>query len=119
MAKNLVVTITGYAGEIKQGKTGAYVVIPVPVNKKNDAGDWEVVEKHYFNIALDAGHSVEKDGFYEVTGELRISKWTNDKNEVVFSFWVSKASFKSLAKGGNPNAARTNLEAFGAVEAPF
>ena len=31
MAKNLVVTVTGYAGELKQGKTGAYVVIPVPV----------------------------------------------------------------------------------------
>jgi len=119
MAKNLVVTITGYAGEIKQGKSGEYVVVPVPVVRKTDAGEWETVEKHYFNIALDAGHSVEKDGFYEVTGELRISKWTNDKNEVVVSFWVSKASFKSLAKGGNPNAGRTNLEAFGAVEAPF
>ena len=27
MAKNLIVTITGYAGEIKQGKAGAYVVL--------------------------------------------------------------------------------------------
>jgi hypothetical protein len=119
MAKNLVVTVTGYAGELKQGKTGAYVVIPVPVNKKNDAGEWEVVEKHYFNIALDPMHQVEKDGFYEVTGELRISKWTNDKGEVQVSFWVSKAVFKPLAKAGNP-AGRTNLESFGATEiAPF
>lgn len=120
MAKNLLVTITGYAGEIKQGKAGEYVVIPVPVNRKNDAGEWETVEKHYFNIALDAGHNISKDSFYEVTGELRISKWQNDKGEVQVSFWVSKAQFKSLAKGGNPNAGRANLEAFGASEiAPF
>lgn len=117
MAKNLIVTITGYAGEIKQGKAGEFVVVPVPVNRKNDAGEWEVAEKHYFNIALESGHSVEKDQFYEVTGELRISKWTNDKGELQVSFWVSKAQFKVLAqvnKGG-----RQNLEAFGAVEAPF
>jgi hypothetical protein len=95
------------------------VVVPVPVVRKTDAGEWETVEKHYFNIALDSGHSVEKDGFYEVTGELRISKWQNDKGEVVVSFWVSKAQFRSLAKPGNP-AGRTNLEAFGASEiAPF
>lgn len=119
MAKNLVVTITGYAGEIKQGKAGEYVVVPVPVNRKNDAGAWEVVEKHYFNIALEPGHSVEKDQFYEVTGELRISKWTNDKDEVQVSFWVSKAQFKKLATVNN-GGGRQNLEAFGAQEiAPF
>ena len=120
MAKNLVVTITGYAGEIKSGKSGEYVVVPVPVNRKTDAGEWETVETHYFNIALESGHNIAKDNFYEVTGELRISKWTNDKDEVVVSFWVSKAVFKPLAKAGNPNAGRQNLEAFGAAEiAPF
>lgn len=121
MAKNLLVTITGYAGEIKQGKNGGeYVVVPVPVNRKNDAGEWEVVEKHYFNVSLDAGQVVQKDGFYEVTGELRLSKWTNDKGEVQVSLWVSKAQFKPLAKAGNPNGGRQNLEAFGAQEiAPF
>lgn len=120
MAKNLLATITGYAGEIKQGKAGEYVVVPVPVNRKNDAGEWEVVEKHYFNIALEPGHSVQKDGFYEVSGELRISKWQNDKGETQVSFWLSKAVFKPLAKAGNPSAGRANLEAFGAQEiAPF
>lgn len=120
MAKNLIITITGYAGEIKQGKSGEYVVVPVPVNRKNDGGEWEVVEKHYFNIALEPGHIVVKDGFYEVTGELRISKWTNDKDEVQISFWVGKAVFTPLARAGNPSAGRQNLEAFGASEiAPF
>ena len=120
MAKNLVVTITGYAGEIKQGKAGEYVVVPVPVNRKNDAGAWEVVEKHYFNIALESGHSVEKDQFYEVVGELRISKWQNDKGETQVSFWVSKAQFKKLAQVSKGDGGRANLEAFGAQEiAPF
>jgi len=120
MAKNLLVTITGYAGEIKNGKAGDYVVVPVPVNRKNDKGEWEVAEKHYFNISLDAGHSVEKDQFYEVTGELRISKWTNDKDEVQVSFWVSKAQFKQIAQIQRGAGGRQNLEAFGAQEiAPF
>lgn len=119
MAKNLIVTITGYAGDLKQGKAGEYVVVPVPVNRKNDAGEWEVVEKHYFNIALEPGHDVVKDQFYEVTGELRISKWTNDKGEVQVSFWVSKAQFKKLATVSKGDGGRANLEAFGAVEAPF
>lgn len=121
MAKNLIVTITGYAGETKVDKLGgSYVTVPVPVNKKNTDGEWEVVEKHYFNVALDADQRVEKDGFYEITGELRISKWTNDKSEPQISFWISKAQIKPLAKAGNPNAGRANLEAFGAAEiAPF
>ena len=120
MAKNLIVTITGYAGEIKQGKAGEYVVVPVPVNRKNDAGQWEVVEKHYFNISLEPGHDVAKDQFYEVTGELRLSKWTNDKGEVQISLWVSKAQFKKLATVNKGDGGRANLEAFGAQEiAPF
>ena len=121
MAKNLFVTITGYAGETRQTKSGAsYVVVPVPVPRRNDAGEYEVAEKHYFNIWLDSTHSVQKDGFYEVTGELKLSKFTNDKGELQVSFWVSNAVFKSLAKAGNPNAGRENLEAFGASEiAPF
>lgn len=123
MAKNLLATITGYAGEIKQGKAGEYVVVPVPVNKKNDAGEWEVVEKHYFNIALEPGHSIERDQFYKVTGELRISKWQNDKGETQVSFWLSKAEFEKLAtvsRTGNQQGSRSNLEAFGTQEiAPF
>jgi hypothetical protein len=120
MAKNLIVTITGYAGEIKQGKAGEYVVVPVPVNRKNDAGQWEVAEKHYFNIALEPGHDVAKDQFYEVTGELRLSKWTNDKGEVQVSLWVSKAKFTKLAIVSKGDGGRANLEAFGAQEiAPF
>lgn len=118
MAKNLLVTITGYAGEIKQGKSGQYVVIPVPVNRKNDAGEWEVAEKHYFNVSVD-GQDVVRDQFYEVTGELRISKWTNDKGELQLSLWVSKAQFKKLASVAKSGGARENLETFGAVEAPF
>lgn len=120
MAKNLFVTLTGYAGETKQTKAGgSYVTVPVPVVKRKDSGEYEVVEKHYFNIFLDEGVTVQKDGFYEVTGELRISKFTNDKGELAISFWVNNAVFKSLAQPGNP-AGRTNLEAFGASEiAPF
>jgi hypothetical protein len=121
MAKNLFVTLTGYAGETKQTKAGgSYVTVPVPVVKRLESGEYEVLEKHYFNIFLDEGVSVEKDGFFEITGELRISKYTNDKDELVVTFWVNNAAFKSLAKPGNPNAGRTNLEAFGAAEiAPF
>jgi len=124
MAKNLIVTITGYAGEIKTDKLGgSYVTIPVPVNKKNAEGEWEVIDKHYFNVALDgAVHlpgDVQKDQFYEVTGELRLSKWTNDKGELQVSLWVSKAQFKKLATVAKSDGGRQNLEAFGAVEAPF
>lgn len=123
MAKNLLATITGYAGEIKQGKAGEYVVVPVPVNKKNDKGEWEVVEKHYFNIALEPGHNVQRDQFYKVSGELRISKWQNDKGETQVSFWLSKATFEQLAtvsRGEGTSGSRVNLEAFGAQEiAPF
>ena len=88
------------------------------MNRKNDAGEWEVAEKHYFNIALD-GQDVQRDQFYEVTGELRLSKWTNDKGEVQISLWVSKAQFKKLATVNKGDGGRANLEAFGAVEAPF
>lgn len=102
MAKNLLVTITGYAGEVKQSKAGEYVVIAVPVNRKNDLGAWETVEKHYFNVALD-GLQLTKDNLYKVTGELKISKWKNDAGETQISLWVTKATGEQIAKSGNPS----------------
>ena len=118
MAKNLLVTITGYAGEVKESKAGQYVVIPVPVNRKNDAGEWETIEKHYFNVALD-DLGLVKDNLYKITGELKISKWKNDAGETQVSFWVTKATAERLAKVGNPGAtnAADVLTGFGAT--PF
>jgi hypothetical protein len=118
MAKNLVVTIQGYAGEIKESKGGQYVVVPVPVSRKNDAGEWETVEKHYFNVALD-GLNLVKDNLYKITGELKISKWKNDAGETQVSFWVSKATAEQLAKSGKPGepSAADLLTGFGAT--PF
>lgn len=118
MAKNLIVTITGYAGDVKESKAGQYVVVPVPVNRKNDAGEWETVEKHYFNVALDSLNLI-KDNLYEITGELKISKWKNDAGETQVSFWVTKATARELAKVSKPanNDAADLLASFGA--APF
>lgn len=118
MAKNLVVTIQGYVNDIKESKAGQYAVVPVPVNRKNDAGEWETVEKHYFNVALD-GVSLDKNNMYKITGELKISKWKNDAGETQVSLWVTKATAEQLATGnktGNADAAAL-LADFGAT--PF
>lgn len=124
MAKNLVVTLSGYVQDIKTSKVGEYAVIRVD-KKKKEGDQWVTVEKHYFNITLDAGHNVTKDDLFEVTGELDISKWTNDKGETQFSFWVKKSSWKRLAtvqksepKNGWSQPADL-LADYGAVETPF
>lgn len=97
MAKNLVVTLSGYVQDIKQTKNGAdYATIKVD-KKKQENGVWVVAEKHYFSILLEPGHGIAKDDLYEVTGELDISKWTDDKGGEKVSFWVKKAQFKKLA----------------------
>lgn len=118
MAKNLVVTIQGYVNDIKESKAGQYAVVPIPVNRKNDAGEWETVEKHYFNVACD-NLQLEKNSMYQITGELKISKWKNDAGETLVSFWVTKASAEKLAtvkKATNSDAADL-LAGFGAT--PF
>lgn len=97
MAKNLIVTVSGYVQDIKNSKVGEYAVIRVD-KKKKDGEQWVTVDKHYFNIALEQGHNVAKDDLYEVTGELDISKWKDDKGETQISLWVKKSQWKHLAK---------------------
>lgn len=125
MAKNLVVILSGYVQDIKQTKNGSdYAVIKVD-KKKQENGQWVVAEKHYFSILLEPGHGIAKDDLYEVTGELDISKWLDDKGGEKVSFWVKKAQFKKLAtaqkqetiKNGWATQAEEVLADFGAT--PF
>lgn len=127
MAKNLVVTLSGYVQDIKQTKNGSdYAVIKVD-KKKKEGDQWVVAEKHYFSIILEAGHNISKDDLYEVTGELDISKWNDDKGNEKVSFWVKKSQWKKLAtvqkqdtiKNGWAAQAEEVLAEYGAVETPF
>jgi hypothetical protein len=88
------------------------------VNRKNDAGEWEVVEKHYFNVALD-DLGLVKDNLYKITGELKISKWKNDAGETQVSFWVTKATAERLAKAGNPSESNASDLIIGFGATPF
>ena len=126
MAKNLVVILSGYVQGIKQTKNGSdYAVIKVDKQKRLPDGSFEVAEKHYFSILLEPGHGIAKDDLYEVTGELDISKWLDDKGGEKVSFWVKKAQFKKLAtaqkqetiKNGWATQAEEVLADFGAT--PF
>ena len=127
MAKNLVVTVSGFVQAIKQTKNGAdYTSIKVDVQKKQPDGSFAVVDKHYFQIILEPGHRIEKDDLYEVKGELDISKWTDDKGNEKVSFWVKKAEWKKLAtvqktetikNGWAQTEAQAALDEFGAT--PF
>jgi hypothetical protein len=88
--------LQGYVNDIKQSKAGEYATIRID-KKKKENDEWVTVDKHYFNIALDAGHAIEKDSMYEVTGELDISNWVNDKGEKQISLWVKKSSWTKIA----------------------